>query len=149
MGTHIDCFFPHTVERTLQVVRTRLDLVMGELGDDLAHIRDCGRFSKGREGWSLWEENDSTIQGEGPSGLSLSVNLKVAELTSVERFGAVQCSDQGLHAVLRRVFEAAAAGFGGGGRLAVAAGGFGDTDRASDLRWPERSSQRFVACWRK
>jgi hypothetical protein len=57
----------------------------------------------------------------------------VVEFTSLERFGAIERPDQGVHAALRRVFEAAASGFAAGGWLAVAAGGFGDTDRAGDL----------------
>ena len=132
VGTHIDCFFPHAVERTLEAVRARLDAAVSKLGDELAAIRNRGRFSAAGEGWSLWED-EGTITGEGPSGLSISVYPAVAEFTSVERFGAVERPDQGIHTALRRVFEAVAAGFGAGGRLAVAAGGFGDTDRAGDL----------------
>jgi hypothetical protein len=132
MGTHIDGFFPHTVERSLNAVRARLDAALSGLGQDLAAIRGRGRFSAGGGGWSLWYD-EGAVTGQGPNGLSISVYPAVAEFTSLERFGAIERPDQGVHAALRRVFEAVASEFGGGGRLAVAAGGFGDTDRAGDL----------------
>src|SRR5260370_19438494 len=118
VGTHIDCFFPHAVERTLEAVRARLDAAVSKLGDELAAIRNRGRFSAAGEGWSLWED-EGTITCEGPSGLSISVYPAVAEFTSVERFGAVERPDQGIHTALRRVFEAVAARVGAGGLRAV------------------------------
>lgn len=132
MGSHIDAFFPHAVERSPEAVRAKLDAALSGLEADLALIRDLGRFSVGGGGWSLWSD-EGTVTGEGPSGFRIRVYPAVVELTSLERFGAVERPDQGIHAALRRVFEAVAAAFGGGDRLAVASGGYGDTDRAADL----------------
>src|SRR5262249_26317189 len=70
-----------------------------------------------------------------PRGMWVAVHPAVVKLTSLERFGAVERPDLGIHTALRRLFQAVAAAFGAGGRLAVAAGGDGDTDRASDLAW--------------
>ena len=72
MGSHIDTFFPHCVERSLVAVRARLDSALGPLGDELALIRDRGRFSTDAGGWSLWDD-EGTITGEGPSGLRIRV----------------------------------------------------------------------------
>ena len=55
-------------------------------------------------GWSLWDD-EGTITGEGPSGLRIRVYPAVVELTSLERFGAVERPDQGIHTALRRVFD--------------------------------------------
>ena len=132
MGSHIDAFFPHAVARSANAVRARLDAAVSELWPELALIRERERFSPGSGDWSLWSD-EGTITGEGPSGLSISVHSTVAELTSVEHFGAVQWPDQGIHGALRRVFEGVAAAFGAAGRLAVASGGYGGTDRAADL----------------
>jgi hypothetical protein len=132
MGTHIDCFFPHTVERSPEAVRERLAAVFGGLKCEADLLRARGRFSAGGGDWWLVVEGVG-VTGEGPCGFSVSVHRAVAVFTSLERFGAVERPDQGTHGALRRVFEAVAAAFGAGGRLAVAAGGFGATDRANDV----------------
>ena len=129
-------------------MRARLDAALSGLEADLALIRDLGRFSAGGGGWSLWSE-EGTVTGEGPSGFRIRVYPAVVELTSLERFGAVERPDQGIHTAIRRVFEAMAAAFGGGGRLAVASGGYGDTDRAPTWRWPGPGSPRCAAAWRR
>ena len=64
MGTHIDTFFPHTVERSLEVVRKRLTLAFGDLRDDLAVIRERGRFSANGGDWWLVAEG-GTVSGRG------------------------------------------------------------------------------------
>src|SRR5262245_40907848 len=107
MGTHIDAFFPHTVERSPEAVRERLSSVFGDLRDELAAIRERGWFSTGGGEWWLVAE-DGTVSGEGPGGFSISVYPAVAELTSVEQFGAVERPDLGIHSAMRRVFEAVA-----------------------------------------
>ena len=107
-------------------------MALSRVGAELALIRDRGRFSSDDAGWSL-RSDEGTITGKGPFGLSISVYLNVVEFTSVERFGTVERPDLGIHMALRRVFEVIADEFGAGGRLAIAAGGFGDTDRAGDL----------------
>jgi hypothetical protein len=132
MGTHIDAFFPHCIELSPVVVQEWLAALFGGLQDDLATIRERGRFSPGAGDWWIVADGD-TLYGEGSSGFSIRVYSAVIEFTSVERFGALEYPDWGTHVALRRVFEVVAAGFGGGGRLAVAAGGFGDTDRAGDV----------------
>ena len=129
MGSVINGFFPHSVERSPEAIRARLENALGGLSDDVDAIRNRGRFSMGGGGWSFWCE-EGTVTGEGPCGFSISVYVSVVRLTSVERFGAIERPDQGIHVALRTVFETVAAAFGGGGLLAVAAGGFGDTDHA-------------------
>lgn len=131
LGTHIDAFFPHAVERSPEAVLGRLLTALGRVSDDLGLIRARGRFSCYGGGWSVWSD-DGTVSGEGPDGLSISVYLCVVEFTSVERFVAVARPDLGIHWALRRVFEVVASAFGAGGHLAVAPGGFGHTDRAGD-----------------
>jgi hypothetical protein len=146
MGTHIDGFFPHAIERSPDFVRTRLAVTLGGLGDDLAIIRERGRSSAGGGDWSLLRDDDGTVFGEGPSGFSIWAYPMVVEFTSVERFGAIQHRDQGIQDALRRVFEAVAAGFGGVGWFAVAAGGFGDTDEAGDLALAGARFVEICAC---
>ncbi len=148
MGSHISVFFPHAVERSPDAVGARLDLALSGLQADLALIRDRGRFSTGIGGWNLRFE-DATVTGAGPSGLSILVFPTVVELTSLERFGAVERPDQGIHTALRRIFEKLAAAFGAGGQLAVAAGGYGDTDRASDLARAGAGFAEVCGCLQK
>jgi hypothetical protein len=133
VGSHIDAFFPHTVERSLDAVRERLAAVFTARKDDLSLIQQRGRFSSDGGDWWLVVDADGTVWGEGPSGFSIVVHPAVVEFTSLERFGAIEWADQVIHEALRRVFEGVAAAFGAGGRLAVASGGFGDTDLAADL----------------
>lgn len=132
MGTVTNGFFPHSVERLPEAIRARLENALGGLSDEMDAISNHGRFSAGEEGWSFWCE-EGTVTGEGPCGFSISVYVGVVRLTSVERFGAIERPDQGIHVALRTAFETVAAAFGGSGLLAVAAGGFGDTDRADDI----------------
>ena len=132
MGTHIDSFFPRTAEQSLEAVRARLDRAFSGLGDDLAAIRDRGRFSQDQGDWFLWNDEEA-IEGEGPGGFCIRVYSQLVMLTSVERFGAITHPDQGIHLALRRVIEVVSEELGGHGLLAVAAGGFGDTDEAGDL----------------
>lgn len=132
MGTHIDAFFPHAIERSPEVVRARLHMALNSLEAGPARIRERGRFSAGSGDWSLLYD-EGTITGEGPAGLSISVYPAVVKFTSVERFSSVERPDQGTTHALRREFEVTAAAFSSAGRLAVATGGFGDTDQAADL----------------
>jgi hypothetical protein len=132
IGTHIDAFFPHSVEPSPEAVRKRVVAAFGNLKEDLEAIRVQGRFSPCCGEWWLVSE-DGIVSGEGPSGFFITVYPSVVEFTSVERFGAVEQPDLGIHFALRRVFEAVAFEFGARGRLAVVAGGFGDTDKAGQL----------------
>ena len=146
MGTHIDGFFPYTVERSQEIVRLRLDAVFRDLTNEINAIRERGQFSSD-SGGGWWLVNDQNfINGEGPSGFCISVYPAVVQFTSVERFGAIECPDTGIHTALRRVFEAVAAGFGSPGQLAVAAGGFGDTDKAGDLALSGAGFIEVCAC---
>jgi hypothetical protein len=113
-------------------LQQRLATIFETLQEELYAIVERGRFSAGGGDWWLSADEDE-VRGEGPNGFSISVYSAVIEFTSAERFGAVESPDLGIHIALRRVFETVAAGFGAGGRLAVAAGGFGDTDQANDL----------------
>jgi len=146
VGSHIDAYFPHSVERSPEAVGRRLAEAFGDRHDDLAIIRERGRFSSGRGDWWLFLDEDGTVRGEGPSGFLIAVYPCVAEFTSLERFGAVERAEQGIHGALRRVFEAVAAAFGAGGRLAVASGGYGDTDRARDLAAAGRGFAEVCDC---
>ncbi|MCI0455925.1 MAG: hypothetical protein L0Z62_02960 [Gemmataceae bacterium] len=132
MGTHIDGYFPRVVERSAETVQARLTAVFADLADDLAVIRERGRFSSGGGGWWV-AEDEGRLFGEGPGGFSISVYPAVIEFTSVERFAAIDSPVLGIQEPLRRVFAAVAARLGAGAALAVAAGGFGDTDRAGGL----------------
>ena len=123
LGTHIDAFFPHAIERSPEVVLARLRTVLNSLESELALIRERGRFSAGSGDWSLLND-EGTIIGEGLAGLSISVCPAVVKFTSVERFSSVERPDQGTTHTLRRVFEVTAAAFSSAGRLAVAAGGW-------------------------
>jgi hypothetical protein len=146
VGSHIEAYFPHTVARSPEAVRKRLAQVFGDRQDDLTVIRERGRFSSGSGDWRLAVDEDGTVRGEGPSGFLITVYPAVIEFTSLERFGAVERPEQGIHAALRRVFEGVAAAFGAGGRLAVAAGGYGDTDRARDLAAAGREFAEVCEC---
>jgi hypothetical protein len=132
IGTHISAFFLHSVEPSAEAVRERLIRTFGDLKQDLDAIRERGRFSTGCADWWLIED-DGIVSGEGPSGFSIAVYRDVVEFTSLERFGAIEQPALGIHMQLRRVFEVVAAAFGARGRLAVVAGGFGDTDKAGEL----------------
>jgi hypothetical protein len=132
MGTHIDGFLPYATDRSLEAVGKLLNAVFDGLQSDLALIRERGRFSKQTVNWWLTSD-ESTLTGEGPCGFSIVVYPMVIAFTSVERFGAIEHPDLGIHTSLRRVFETTAMSFGANDRLAVAAGGFGDTDRAADI----------------
>jgi hypothetical protein len=131
VGTHIDSFFPRAVERSVDEALARLSSVFDGLTDDLAVIRERGRFSTDRSEWSLVEDNGE-ISGEGPSGFLITIYSQVVKFTSVERFGAMENPDFGIQEPLQHVFAAVARSLGTG-VLAVSAGGFGDTDHASDL----------------
>ena len=54
--------------------------------------------------------------------------------------------DLGIHLALRKVFEGVAAAFGARGRLAVAAGGFGDTDKAGEIAISAADFAQVCAC---
>jgi hypothetical protein len=138
MGTHIDCFFPRTVDRSIDVLLARLLAVFGQLSNDLALIRERGRFSREKGEWRLVADG-AKITGEGPSGFSISVYSRVIKFTSVERFSALEYPDLGIQESLHRVFEAVAFSLGRNGELAVAAGGFGDTDKAHEIAAQGRS----------
>jgi hypothetical protein len=133
LGTHIDGYFPRTVERCAETIRTRLSEVFAGMTGDLMAIRNGGRFSATSRDWYVVEGDERNIWGEGPSGFSINVYPRVVEFTCIERFGAIAGPEYGIPEALRRVFAAVAAGLGEGRPLAVAAGGFGDTDRAGDL----------------
>lgn len=133
MGTHIECFFPHAVVRSIDSVHARLDATFARLGDDLLTIRERGRFSNQDARWSFWESDDEGISGEGACGFDIDVFRAVVLFTSLERFSAIQLGEQGISAALRRVLEAVAGAFDASGHLAVAGGGFGDTDGACEL----------------
>lgn len=145
IGTHIDAFFPHSVDPSPAGVRERLAAAFGDLKEDLDAIRERGRFSANCGEWWLVVE-DGIVNGEGPSGFSILVYPAVVEFTSMERFGAVEQPDLGIHLALRKVFEAVATTFGACGRLAVAAGGFGDTDKAGELAIGGASFEQVCRC---
>jgi hypothetical protein len=145
LGTHIDAFFPHAIERSPEVVRSRLLTALSSLEAELALIRERGRFSAGSGDW-FFSSDEGTITGEGPAGLSISVYPTVVRFTSVERFNAFERPDQGIDVALRQVFEVTAATFGAAGRLAVAAGGFGDADQAADIAFDGGGFTDVYAC---
>lgn len=132
MGTSIKAYFPHGTEQSPEAVRERLAVALSDQQIALALIRERGRFSTHRGDWRLWVKESGSVCGEGPNGFLINVYSAVVEFTSLERFGAVALADQGVHVALRQVFQSVAAAFSAD-RLAVAAGGYGDTDRASDL----------------
>lgn len=146
MGSHIEAYFPHTVQRSPEAVRECLLRGLRERQDDLALIHERGRFSADRGDWSLYEDEDSSVRGRGPCGFSIDVYPAVVEFTSSERFGAVERSEQGIHTALQRVFESVAAAFGAADQLAVAAGGYGDTDEARDLAATGRGFPEVCEC---
>jgi hypothetical protein len=146
VGSHIEVYFPHTVERASTAVRGRLANAFSDRQDDLALIQARGRFSADRADWRLFVDEDGTVLGEGPSGFQINVYPLVVEFTSSERFGAVERGEQGIQAALRRVFESVATAFGARGRLAVASGGYGDTDRARDLAVAGHGFKEVCAC---
>jgi hypothetical protein len=146
VGSHIEAYFPHAAEQSPDAVRERLAVALCDLQDTLALIRERGRFSSGCGDWLLWVDEAGNVHGKGPNGFLITVYPAVVEFTSLERSGAVERADQGIHLALRRVFESVAAAFGAGGRLAVASGGYGDTDRARDLAAAGRGFKEVCDC---
>jgi hypothetical protein len=127
-------------------VRERLSKVFSDRQDDLALIQIKGRFSAERGDWRLLVEENGTVFGDGPCGFQIMAHRAVIEFTSLERFGAVERAEQGIHAALRRVFEGVAAEFGAGGQLAVISGGYGETDRARDLAAAGQGFKEVCEC---
>jgi hypothetical protein len=144
VGTHIDSFFPCIVERTVGAVLARLSEVFSDLADVIPLIRERGRFSADVGEWSV-KEAEERIYGQGPAGFRIRVYSRVIQFTSLERFGALELPDQGIQEPLHRIFEAVASALGTG-ELAVAAGGFGDTDHAGDLAHDGESFAEVCRC---
>lgn len=137
MGTSIDCLFARGIDQDPEAVLQTLTSLFSTLTPELDQIRELGSFSQHSGAWSIAKNDlqDSefpVLHGEGPSGFGVDVYERVICLGSVERFFSIQRADV-LGLALRHVFEAAAQHCGTGSTMAVAAGGFGDTDHAIDL----------------
>lgn len=144
MGSTIVSFFPHNVQRSIAAVGARLDLAFNTIRDDLAVLRERGRFTEKQDGWWLIMD-DEDVRGEGP-GFSITVHRHIAILTSMERFGAITRADQGVHLSLRRIVATVAATFGAQGQFAIAPGGYGDADAASDLALSGSNFEEILRC---
>jgi hypothetical protein len=142
VGSHIDCFFARGAEQSPADLRTALDSLMTEHCEDVQILTERGRFSRGSGSWHLdlvraaGGEPDF-ISGEGPAGFSIDVYCRVVRVGSAERFSALYDEGMGVALALRRTLCSVARRLGGSPRIAVAAGGYGDTDRAADLAYYE------------
>jgi len=114
-------------------VLRRLIAVFVGLAEDVRVIQTRGQFSSDCGDWRLNQREDGAVEGEGPAGFSGRLYERVIQVTSVERFGAIEHTDSEVRWPLRRVFEGLARALGTGSELAVASGGYGDPDRANDL----------------
>ena len=115
MGTHIDVFFPRSIDRSISAILAKLSEIFDRLDDDLELIRELGQwYSRGYGNWWL-VENESDFTGEGPCGFSINVYQQVIEFTSLQRFSALTFRDNGIKEVLRRIFDAVTSSLGPGG----------------------------------
>lgn len=148
MGSSIYCFFARGAERSAAGLRTALDDLMAEHHEDVRAVRERGRFSQGGGGWYLTRDHQDgdpdCLSGEGPAGLSIAVYRQVILVGSAERFGAVYGGGLGIAPALRRILDSMARRLGATHQVALAAGGYGDTDRAADLAYYEGGSFQAV-----
>ena len=142
MGTAIHCFFARGADQGMADLQTAIDGLMAEHREEIRHLRERGRFSQGEGSLHLaldrpGDGDPEYIWGEGPAGLMMDVYQRVIFLRSMERFRALFDESMGVALALRRILGSAARRLSAAPRIAVAAGGFGDTDRAVDLAYYE------------
>jgi hypothetical protein len=135
--SHIDGFFPRTVQQDPDIVRQRLNELFTALHQDVAAIRAYGRFSQGLKDWFVClvqsgPDRPMEIEGEGPYGFGINVYDRTVRFTSAERFGAIAYPEFGIAQPLRRVFRRVASALGTPGPFAVVSAGYGETDKACD-----------------
>jgi hypothetical protein len=144
--------FARGVEACPDAVRRVLEDLSDELRHEIQAIAERGRFSKGCGAWRLeraWvpDGEPEYLTGEGPAGLSIDVYRRVVLVTCDERFHTLYDDSLGLAIPLRSVLCSFALKLGASPRIAVAAGGFGDTDRANDLAYyKDGSFEEVCAC---
>jgi hypothetical protein len=148
VGSSIYCFFARGSERNAAELRTTLDDLMAEHHEDVRVVRERGRFSEGGGGWHLTQDRQGgehdCLSGEGPAGFSIEVYRQVIRVGSAERFGAVYDVGSGVAPALRHILSSMARRLGASHQVAVAAAGYGDTDRAGDVAYYEGASFQAV-----
>jgi hypothetical protein len=141
MGTSIYCFFAHQAEWEPAALQQHLDALCAPLASDLDALRQYRRFSDDSGTWSIWPWDTTTgcLAGDGPAGLGIYLYQRVVCLTSAARFSALY-RDDGVAMPLRRLLCSLAVSFASARLIAVAAAGFGNTDRASDVAYYNNGS---------
>jgi hypothetical protein len=140
VGSSIYCFFTRGAEQSPADLQSALDRLMSEHREDVQVLMERGRFSAGGDRWHLDLDRPDggkpeSIFGEGPAGLSINVYCQVVLVHSAERFCALYDEGMGVGSALRRLLCTTARCLGASPRIAVAAGGYGETDRADDLAY--------------
>lgn len=138
MGTSIDCFFARERKSDAGEIEAALRALSVERADDIRAIQTGGRFSTWDGEWWVHpvESSDgdpASIEGEGTAGFHIQICSRVVRFGSIERFRSIYDSDIAIS--LRRVITAVSLRLGTSSRIAVAAAGFGDTDRAGDVAY--------------
>lgn len=123
-------------------IQTAIDDLLAEHREDIRILRERGRFSQGDGSLHLaldrpGDGEPDYIWGEGPAGLMMDVYQRVILIRSMERFRALFDESLGVASALRRILGSTARRLCAAPRIAVAAGGFGITDRATDLAYYE------------
>jgi len=151
MGTHIDSSFPLAIDRHPDVVRRELQEAFRTLQSELAVLAAKGRYSnKAGDWWIVLQEADGVepefLIGEGPFGVHIEVYERTVLFTSPERFFSLYArNDLGIAQPLQRVLCETAMRLGDAKRIAVAAGGLGDTDQAAAVACYEGASFEAVS----
>lgn len=145
MGTHIHGFFAREAASSPPALRAMLEDLTVERSEEIRILRDRGWFSRGGGDWLVdWDRpgggEPESIFGEGPAGLGIDVYRRVVLVSSSERFCALHDEEIGVALPLRRLLCSMALRLGTSPRIAFAAGGMGDTDRAADLAYYEGGS---------
>jgi hypothetical protein len=155
MGSHIDVFMARVIAAEPIGISAALEQLARDYAVEHESIAEGpGGFHPTKRGWSLIYVAEGPepahFLAEGPAGLSIDVFEKVILFSSVQRFftlydGCWSYADEDpviaarRTPALRRILEGAARILGDG-RLAVAAGGGGDTDAAADLAYYQGAS---------
>ena len=131
-------------------LQTRIDGLLAERREDLQILGERGQFPRGGGRLTLEpaivsDGDPDYLLGEGSAGFGLDVYQRVICFTSIERYFALYEESLGVAMALRRILGSAARLLSSATRIAVAAGGFGDTDAAHDLAYYQGATFDEVA----
>ncbi|MGJ8685642.1 MAG: hypothetical protein ACSHWW_13510 [Nonlabens sp.] len=138
MGTTIDCFIPKERELSIEEIEKQFEEVFIKFKSDFEHLERYGQFTSKVNGKWLFNHvpkcdkyPEHTI-GEG-NGFFLTVYENIINLGSAERFSSLSFKERIISEQLFKILNAYCDVFRSSAELLIGAGGFGETDRITDM----------------